>query len=358
MYIGYANNNLNGKGYIMERRVTIKEVAKEAGVSAATISYVLNSKESISQATKDRVYAAIEKLNYVPNLSARGLVNRESKLIGVVIPQTEDDDMLMFNNPFYSEIIGNIEYVARVNGFRVLISGVNTDESYLNLAKEHNLDGIIVIGMYPDEFYLQLKDSMIPAVLIDSYCDDHYFDTIKINDRNGAYIATKYLIDKGHKDIGIVVGMIHDNGVMQQRLLGYKDALEEYGIPYNKKMVFETKVDFDSGIEQADRIIDSKKKVTAVFACADIMALGMIKQLSNRGINVPNDISIIGFDNLNIANYSHPGLTTIEQNIAEKGKEAMKMMIKRIETPKLGKSEVILSLNVHERQSVSDLTQD
>lgn len=339
----------------MNKRVTIKEVAKEAGVSAATISYVLNDKESIRQETKDRVYAAIEKLNYIPNLSARGLVNKESRLIGVVIPQTEDTDMLMFTNPFYSEIIGNIEYIARTNGYRVLISGVNTDESYLNLAKEHSLDGIIVIGMYPDEFYTQLKSSNIPAVLIDSYINDHYFDTIKINDRNGAYVATKHLIENGHKDIALVVGIMNESGVMQKRYLGYRDALEEYGIPFNEKLIFECKVDFESGIEQADKIVNSKEKITSVFACADIMALGMIKQLSYKGINVPNDISIIGFDNLNIANYSNPGLTTIEQNIYKKGREAMTLMIERIKSPKIGKKEIILSLNVYERQSVKNI---
>lgn len=339
----------------MNKRITIKDVAKEAKVSAATISYVLNKKESISQETKDRVYAAIKKLNYVPNLSARGLVNKESRLIGVVIPQTEDTDMLMFTNPFYSEIIGNIEYVARTNGYRVLISGVNTDESYLNLAKEHNLDGIIVIGMYPDEFYSQLKSSQIPAVLIDSYCNDHYFDTIKINDRNGAYIATKYLIENGHKEIALVVGVMNDFGVMQKRYLGYRDALNEYNIPFNEKLVYECKVDFDNGIEQANKILDSKEKITGVFVCADIMALGMIKQLSYRGINIPNDISIIGFDDLSIANYSNPGLTTIKQNIRKKGWDAMNLMIERIKAPKSGKKELILSLNVHERQSVKDI---
>lgn len=336
----------------MKKRVTIKDVAREANVSAATISYVLNNKESISQETKDRVYAAIEKLNYVPNLSARGLVSQESRLIGVVIPQTEDSEMLMFNNPFYSEIIGNIEYIARTNGYRVLISGVNTDESYLNLAKEHNLDGIIVIGMYPDAFYTQLKNSHIPAVLIDSYCNDHYFDTIKINDRNGTYLATKHLIEKGHRDIALVVGHMKEFGVMEERFMGYRDALKEHNIPVQKSRVLECKVDFDSGIEQANQILQQRSHPTGIVVCADIMALGMIKQFAHKGINIPRDISLIGFDDLSIANYSNPGLTTVHQNIQKKGREAMKMMIERIQSPKVGKKELILPLSIHERESV------
>ena len=204
----------------MKKRATIKDVANEAQVSPATISYVLNNKESISAETKERVLEAIKRLNYVPNLSARSLAANTSKLIGVLIPQTEDSSMLMFNNPFYSEIIGGIEYGARVNGYHVLISGTNADESYLRLAKERNLDGIIIIGMYPDDFFNELKKTQIPIVLIDSYCSDHYFHSVQINDRYGAYIATKYLLDKGHRSVALIAGEVKKNGVVEKRDLG------------------------------------------------------------------------------------------------------------------------------------------
>lgn len=169
-------------------RATLKDVAQEAGVSSATVSYILNGKRSISEETKARVMEAIKKLDYVPDLNARGLTMRDSKLIGVVVPQTEPGERLMFQNSFYSEILGSIEYYARLSGYHILISATDANESYLTLAKKRNLDGIIVIGMYPDEFYQQMKKTQIPIVLIDSYCGDHYYHSIRIDDAYGSYL--------------------------------------------------------------------------------------------------------------------------------------------------------------------------
>ena len=170
-------------------RATLKDVAQEAGVSSATVSYILNGKRSISEETKARVMEAIKKLDYVPDLNARGLTMRDSKLIGVVVPQTEPGERLMFQNSFYSEILGSIEYYARLSGYHILISATDANESYLTLAKKRNLDGIIVIGMYPDEFYQQMKKTQIPIVLIDSYCGDHYYHSIRIDDAYGSYLV-------------------------------------------------------------------------------------------------------------------------------------------------------------------------
>ena len=128
-------------------RATLKDVARLAGVSSATVSYVLNGKESISDETKKRVTEAIAQLDYVPDLNARGLSLRDSKLIGVVVPQTEPGERLMFQNSFYSEVLGSIEYCARLRGYHILISATDANESYLTLAKKRNLDGIIVIGI-------------------------------------------------------------------------------------------------------------------------------------------------------------------------------------------------------------------
>ena len=153
-------------------RATLKDVAQLAGVSAATVSYALSGKRTISEETKQRINDAIAQLDYVPDLNARGLSMRDSKLIGVVVPQTEPGDRLMFQNSFYSEVLGSIEYFARQQGYHILISATDANESYLTLAKQRNLDGIIVIGMYPDEFYQEMKKTQIPIVLIDSYCNE------------------------------------------------------------------------------------------------------------------------------------------------------------------------------------------
>ena len=207
-------------------RATLKDVAQEAGVSSATVSYILNGKRSISEETKARVMEAIKKLDYVPDLNARGLTMWDSKLIGVVVPQTEPGERLMFQNSFYSEILGSIEYYARLSGYHILISATDANESYLTLAKKRNLDGIIVIGMYPDEFYQQMKKTQIPIVLIDSYCGDHYYHSIRIDDAYGSYLAAKHLLSHGHREIAFFCGQIKENGVMKKRLLGFQQALE------------------------------------------------------------------------------------------------------------------------------------
>ncbi len=339
----------------MKRRATIKDVAREANVSPATISYVLNGKENISEETKARVYAAMERLNYIPNLSARGLANNKSKLIGVVIPQTEPGSTLLFNNNFYSEIMGSIEFHARMQGYHVLISATDANESYFNLAKQRNLDGIIIIGAYPDQFFSDVKKTQIPIVLIDSYFDDHYFHNIQINDRYGGYIATKHLLEKGHRRIGIFTGRIKEGGVVKKRFDGYTDALKEYGLPINSEDIFEGTVDFDSGLKLADKLINKKTDITAIFCIADILAIGAMKGLHNKGVKIPDDISIIGFDDLVISQYVSPSLSTVHQNITEKGEEAVRMLFNSINGTHSGKQETILPISLTERDSVKRL---
>ena len=260
----------------MDRRATLRDVAEKAGVTTATVSYILNEKKSFPDETRQRVMSAIAELGYIPNLSARTLTQRSSKLIGIVVPQTEGS-RLMFQNNFYAEILGSIEFHARQNGYHIIISATDANESYLRLARERNLDGIIVIGMYPDEFYRQMKESHIPIVLVDSYCNDHYYHNIRIDDAYGSYLATRYVLSKGHRNIAFFSGQLKENGVMKKRLAGYRDALSEYGIPFDRRYVFEGKIDYASGIDAAERLLSSRVPATAVVAAADILAIGAMK---------------------------------------------------------------------------------
>lgn len=339
----------------MKNKITIKDVAKKAGVSPATVSYVLNNKESISEETKQLVWNAIEELDYVPDLSARSLTAGSSKLIGVVVPQTEKGKRLMFENNFYSEILGSIEYCARQKGYHVLISASDKNESYLTLTKERNLDGIICIGMYPDNFYKEMKKSKRPIVLIDSYCNDHYYHSIRIDDAYGSYLATKYMIEHGHKKIAFFSGEIKDSGVVMQRLNGYREAMEECGLTYDSKYVFEGKIDYENGLLLAEDLINSKIEVTAVVASADILAISAMKAFFEHGIKVPDDISVIGFDDLQISKYLTPGLTTVHQDITRKGEIAMELLLESIEKPNFTKREEILPINIVERGSVKSI---
>ena len=194
-------------------RATLKDVAQRAGVSSATVSYVLNGKQSVSEKTKQRVLEAVRQLDYVPDLNARGLSMRDSKLIGVVVPQTEPGEHLMFQNTFYSEVLGSIEYYARQNGYHILISATDANESYQ-----------------------QMKESQIPIVLIDSYCNDYYYHNIRIDNAYGSYLATRYILQNGHREIAFLVGRLQENGVMKKRLTGYQKALAEFGVPLSTRL--------------------------------------------------------------------------------------------------------------------------
>ncbi|MDR2499666.1 MAG: LacI family transcriptional regulator [Treponema sp.] len=339
----------------MQKNVTIADIARETGVSTATVSYILNGKKSISSKTKEKVFAAIEKLDYVPSINARSLSTRDSFHIGVFIPQTEPGGSLMFENMFYGEILSAIEYEARTQGYHIFISGRGVDESCFYLARRRNLDGIIAIGVYQDEGFLSIEDSGVPLVLVDSYCNESPHNAVRIDDHYGGYLAARFLLDRGHRNIAFFSGRQRDNGVMQKRFEGYRQALAEQGAPFRQEFVFSQNVDFDDGVMLARKLIGTHIPVSAVSAAADVLAIGAAKAFSDAGLRIPQDISIIGFDDLRITQYITPGLTTVRQEIALKGKKAVEMLIENIRQPASQKRTEILPLTVVERESVRTL---
>ena len=214
------------------KRVSIKDVAREAGVSTTTVSYVLNQNptQTISPETTERIWQAVRALNYVPNLNARSLTSQKTNLIGVVIPQTEPGKEFMFANPFYGELLSAIEYTARRNGYHLLLSGPEPDQSYINIARNRSVDGIIIVGSYPSKSLNELHELAVPVVLVDTYVKDPVFHTIGIDDRLGGQMATRHLLEQGHREIAFVSGSVSEQGVTQKRFLGYMDALNEAGI--------------------------------------------------------------------------------------------------------------------------------
>ena len=336
------------------KRATLKDVAERAGVSKATVSYILNNtKKSISPETRERVQRAIEELEYIPNLGAAALTSNCSRLIGVVVPQTEPGSELMFQNSFYSEILSAIEYGARQRGYHVIISGTDVDESYMKLVVERSLDGVIVIGMFPDDFYRQFKKIEVPVVLIDSYCKDRYFHNIRIDDELGGYTGTKYMLGRGHTRVGILCGHRHDNGVVQKRIDGYRRALAESGIAFDERLVFEDNVDYASGVRAARRIAREKLPLTGLVATADVLAIGAVKGFAQAGAAVPEDYSVIGFDDLEITAYMNPGLTTVHQDIARKGELAIELLAESIGESEYEREDIVLPFRIVERESVA-----
>jgi LacI family transcriptional regulator len=339
----------------MKKRITIKDVAERVGVTAATVSYVFNGSAQISDTVKEKVFAAAKELGYVPNLSARSLSSNNSKLIGVVIPQEEHESKLLLSNSFYSEIISVIEFESRKNGYDIILSGADINERFYGLIQKRSLDGLIVIGVYPDEFYEGIKNSNIPIVAIDSYFEHYSFHSIKINDEYGGYMATKYLIDKGHKKIAFAAGNIGKSDVVKNRYNGYLAALKEEGISINEKLIFQEHITYSGGAKIAEKFISQKTDATAIFCTADLMAIGMMNEFYKQGIKVPEDISIIGFDDIPISNYVMPGLTTVHQNIAQKGELAIRFIFETINNSSYAKQERTLPVEIVERNTVMQI---
>ncbi len=320
----------------MKGKVTIKDVAKLSGVSIATVSNVLNNVNNrASEATKQKVMNAIKELDYKMDFNARSLSSRKSNMIGIMLPITQEGDVsttLLTNNPFYGEFINGVELSARERGYDILIMGVYKSYSCREWIIKRNLDGIIFLGMYPQNLYDEMKTLEVPVVLIDTYeAYTSQFHNIGIDDEDAGYKATKYLLEIGHKNIAFVSGSIDKSIINLKRFNGYKRALNEFGVQLNPKYVIETTVGFDGGKEAGERILRRKIDVTAIFSVADIMAMGLIKVFTKVGKKVPEDFSVIGFDDLKICDYTTPGLTTIRQNIFKKGKVAAKVLIEDIE---------------------------
>lgn len=351
----------------MKKQVSIRDVAREAGVSPATVSYILNETPNLSftQETRDKVMAAVEKLHYVANQAAKTLGSSrvegmvQSKLIGIVIPQTENkrkESHIMFGNPFYGTFLSAVELEIRKAGYHLILSGTNPGQSYIEIVKSRTLDGVIILGAYPSGDAAEYKKYNVPSVLVDCYgSDEDFFYSIRTDDRRGGYLATKHLIDKGHTNIAFVSGELKENGVNSERYLGYMDALKEAGIKPLKKNLFEGYVDYQYGAEVARKLAKDRKGITAVFVSSDITAVGLINGLHGLGVSVPDDISVIGFDDVEYAKMCFPGLTTIRQNIMEKGKQAARLMIEAAQNHSLPRNERIIPIELIERGTVKSI---
>ncbi|REE66648.1 LacI family transcriptional regulator [Paenibacillus taihuensis] len=314
------------------KRITIREVSEKAGVSTAAVSYVLNGRHSkVSADTIEKVQRAAQELNYIPDFSARSLANNSSKLIGVVIPQTEDRKQLLLQNPFYSELICGIESQLRQSGYHMILSGVEKGEGYLDTTMQRNLDGAIIMGVYQESFYDDLKKVNMPIVLIDSYIYDRHFHVVGIDDELGGYMAVNHLIENGHTNIALVTGTIRKDGVVEKRFLGYKRALKEAGLFYNPDHVFEHSVTYEYGYEAGKLIAAEHPEITAVFATSDQMAMGVMRGVREEGKDVPEHISVIGFDDISFARMSTPPLTTVDQDIISRGMKAADCLLSAIQ---------------------------
>jgi DNA-binding LacI/PurR family transcriptional regulator len=337
----------------MNQKITIRDVAKHAGVSAATVSYVLNGVNKVSEETKDRVLQAIEQLNYQPDFTAISLSKRKSKMIGVIMPLVEDTlAPILKENPYVSELLSGVEYTCRKNGYDFVISGISRAEECKNWIMKRNLDALLVLGKFPVKVFEKMKPLSIPLVFVDSFEEyANAYHNIRINDELGGYLGTKHLIDSGHTQICFVPNGKVDRAVDGQRFLGFKRALKEASIPFKKEMVVEGKLNtFENGYSIGLELM-KKQDITAIFTSSDITALGIIKSLNDHKKRIPEDYAIVGFDDLMISKYSSPSLTTIRQDVFRKGSIAAETCINVIANEDIHPEQIMLPVELVVRDS-------
>lgn len=317
----------------------IKDVAKKANVSVATVSRVINNKGYVNEETRALVVKAIEELNYIPNEFARSLFKKVSKTIGVIFPH--------LNNSFYYEVLEGIEEVAFQNGYKVMLCNsheeAEREEAYLKQFVKYNIDGLItgsnstVLDKY--------LDSNIPLVSIDRFIDDT-IPSIFSDNVTGGYLAAKKLGESGCQHI------VHFRGpsilhTVQQRSEGFNQGLSSYGLTCDQiDMAF-----IDPEVELIRKYLEEHPETDGVFCDSDLIATLTITELSHLGKQIPEDVQIIGYDNIYLASVVHPKLTTISQNMVEIGKEAMRSLNALMETEELKEYHKVIPVTLVERET-------
>lgn len=317
---------------------TMREVAQQAGVSDATVSHVINNTRFVMPETRDRVLAAMSSLNYRPNALARSLRQGKTNTIGLILPDSA--------NPFFAEISRSIEDEAFRLGYSVILCNTERDlkreHFYVDVLSKKQVDGMIFIaaGDQVDSLNFLLGEG-IPVVLIDRDLPSREVDAVLSDNQKGGYLATRHLIDLGHTRIACIAGPSNITP-SSERIIGYHMALEESDLPYDEELVLCGDYHPESGMQITKEFLAQDPRPTAIFALNDLMALGALRAAAESGCSVPEDLAIVGFDDIELACYTNPPLTTISQPKEETGIQAVNLLAGRISDKTLPPRRIVL----------------
>jgi LacI family transcriptional regulator len=308
-------NNLEHKVEYMD--ITIKEIAKLSGVGITTVSRVINNSGPVSPKTREKVMSVVKEYSYTPNNSARNLKSNQSKCVALLVKSID--------NPFFQKMIHIIEQKVALRGYQLIIQNVNDVQDELDIAiqeaKDRNLQGVILMGgsfNYSQDKFKYLK---VPCVLLTVAAGEaiptQSYSSVRIDDEADAFRAVEYLVSLGHKKIGFIYNAPQEKITPNSlRLSGYLKALEHFHIPYDSSLVatdFSNLSGYDFGFKMMKQLLSKNKDMTAVFVFADIVAIGAAKAILSSGLRIPEDISLIGFDGIEQAEFYHPSLDTVAQ---------------------------------------------
>ena len=334
--------------------VNIRDVAKRAGVSAITVSRVINNSGAVNSATRERVNKAIKELGYVPNILAKSFRSKQTCLIALVLSD--------ITNPFWTTIARGIEDIAEKNGFHVILC--NADENpekeanYLNVLLQRRVDGIIIAPTINDKGrFLMLKRHALPCVLLDRRVDGLKYDTVVSNGREGAKKMTEHLLRLGYRRIVIVAGP-PTISTAQERVEGYCQALKEKKVPVDESLIVRDTYRENSGYESVKQLLKQEQRPEAIFAGNNFIAVGALHAIRELGLRIPEDVALAGFDDIPQGTLISPALTVVSQPAYEMGVAAAESLISRLSGKYRGKPrDIVFDTSIIIRESCGQVRQ-
>jgi LacI family transcriptional regulator len=334
----------------MKLTVTIYDVAREAGVSMATVSRVVNNNPNVKPQTRKKVFEAIERLGYRPNAVARGLASKKTTTVGVVIPDIA--------NSIFAEVARGIEDIANMYHYNIILCNADKKKEkeirVINTLLEKQVDGMLFMGGVVTEEHIQaFKTSSVPIVLCATTDENGAIPSVDIDHEAAAYDAVSRLIAEGHQRIAMIAGTLQDPATGYARFQGYKRALENAGLSVADELVRIGNYRYESGMEAMKYFLELESRPTAVFAATDEMAIGAIHTIQDYGLKVPDDISVISIDNIRMASMVRPQLTTVAQPMYDIGAVSMRLLTKLMNKENVEMTKVVLPHEIIQRKSVA-----
>jgi len=326
---------------------TLKEVAAKAAVSPTTVSHVINKTRFVSPEVEARVRSAMEEIGYQPNMLARALRRGETRTLGLILPDSA--------NPYFAEIGRSIEGAAYEVGYSVILCNTegrrDKERHYFQVLSEKQVDGLILVsvGDRGDNIPALLRREL-PVVVVDRDLSDIAVDVVQVDNLEGGSLATRHLISLGHKRIGCIAGPSHVSP-SGERFTGYRDALRAAGLKQDEALVRSGDFHAELGRVATIELLHLRRPPTAIFACNDLMAMGALQAASEMGCRVPEDLAVVGFDDIELAAYTVPPLTTVSQPKAGMGHTAVQVLMDRICNPGGPARKQILPVSLVKRKS-------
>jgi LacI family transcriptional regulator len=327
---------------------TIRDVAKLAGVSVATVSRVINKLGGVRPETEKRIECAMEELHYIPNVLARSVASKKTKLIGMIVPDVE--------NPFFAAVYSGADKAVREYGYTTFLGGSNDTEEredeLLQTILEHQASGILLTPARVKTGWLDRIGSRVPICLIDRDTPGADCDRVLVDNRRGTYEATKLFIQKGHKKLSIITGPM-DSTPGRERFEGFKQCLGDFGIEWNPDYIQIGDFREGSGYQLGKRLLEMPDPPTAILSSNNLMTIGLLETIHNSNFQIGTDVGVIGFDDLPIATLMKPNLTVVSRPMREMGECAADMLMQRIQNPEMAKRTVIMTPHLIVRGSES-----